>query len=248
MDAPARSRNRKARGASAQPAQGLPVSPPLAARPIQPAQVDLSKRSVFYEYDKYDIKDEYRPVLQVHGKYLAENRGKKMLIQGNCDERGSREYNIALGQTQGRRGQAHARADGRDRIPGRAGQLGEEKPRCADHKRRMLVAEPPQRHALQRRILERCGCGSRLRFGPRSSRARPTRCPFRRRRRGAQADLPAEEQVESAPEGLRGAPRRRSTRGLERWIRGPEPIVDLAQLIESLKQDVAKLRGSIEVL
>ena len=121
--------------ASSAPAQGLPVSPPLAARPVQPAapQVDLSKRSVFYEYDKYDIRDEYRPVLQVHGKYLAENRGKKMLIQGNCDERGSREYSIALGQR---------RAEGVKRMLVLMGateaqvepvSLGEEKPRCGDH-------------------------------------------------------------------------------------------------------------------
>jgi len=114
---------------------GLPVAPPVAARPVQPAapQVDLSKRSVFYEYDKYDIKDEYRPVLQAHGKYLAENRGKKMLIQGNCDERGSREYNIALGQR---------RAEGVKRMLVLMGateaqvepvSLGEEKPRCVDH-------------------------------------------------------------------------------------------------------------------
>ena len=113
---------------------GVPVSPPLAARPVQPApQIDISKRSVFYEYDKYDIKDEYRPVLQAHGKYLAENRGKKMLIQGNCDERGSREYNIALGQR---------RAEGVKRMLVLMGatetqvepvSLGEEKPRCTDH-------------------------------------------------------------------------------------------------------------------
>ncbi|TMH45567.1 MAG: peptidoglycan-associated lipoprotein Pal [Betaproteobacteria bacterium] len=111
-----------------------PVAPPLAARPVQPApQVDLTKRSVFYDYDKYDIKDEYRPVLQAHGKYLAENRGKKMLIQGNCDERGSREYNIALGQR---------RAEGVKRMLVLMGatetqvepvSLGEEKPRCTDH-------------------------------------------------------------------------------------------------------------------
>ncbi len=110
-----------------------PAAPPLAARPVQPAPVDLSKRSVFYDYDKYDIKDEYRPVLQVHGKYLAENRGKKMLVQGNCDERGSREYNIALGQR---------RAEGVKRMLVLMGateaqvepvSLGEEKPRCVDH-------------------------------------------------------------------------------------------------------------------
>jgi peptidoglycan-associated lipoprotein len=116
------------------PAQA-PVSPPLAASPVQPAapQIDLSKRSVFYDYDKYDIKDEYRPALQAHGKYLAENRGKKMLIQGNCDERGSREYNIALGQR---------RAEGVKRMLVLMGateaqvepvSLGEEKPRCVDH-------------------------------------------------------------------------------------------------------------------
>jgi len=116
------------------PAQELPVSPPLAARPVPAApQIDLSKRSVFFEYDKYDVRDEYRPVLQAHGKYLAENRGKKMLIQGNCDERGSREYNIALGQR---------RAEGVRRMLVLMGatekqvepvSLGEEKPRCADH-------------------------------------------------------------------------------------------------------------------
>src|SRR5258708_22095229 len=116
-------------------APALPVSPPVAARPVQPAapQIDLSKRSVFYEYDKYDIRDEYRPVLQAHGKYLAENRGKKMLVQGNCDERGSREYNIALGQR---------RAEGVKRmlvLMGATGSqveavsLGEEKPRCTAH-------------------------------------------------------------------------------------------------------------------
>ena len=124
----------KPAASGAEPAQGLPVSPPLAARPGQPAaQIDLSKRSVFYDYDKYDIKDEYRPVLQAHGKYLAENRGKKMLIQGNCDERGSREYNIALGQR---------RAEGVRRMLVLMGatekqvepvSLGEEKPRCSDH-------------------------------------------------------------------------------------------------------------------
>jgi len=76
-----------------------PGRAPLAARPVPAApQVDLSKRSVFYEYDKYDIRDEYRPVLQAHGKYLAENPRQEDARPGNCDERGSREYNIALGQ------------------------------------------------------------------------------------------------------------------------------------------------------
>src|SRR5882672_6815716 len=117
------------------PAQALPVSPPLAARPVQPAapQIDISKRSVFYDYDKYDIKDEYRPVLQAHGKYLAENRGKKMLIQGNCDERGSREYNIALGQRRAESVKRMLVLMGATESQIEPVSLGEEKPRCGDH-------------------------------------------------------------------------------------------------------------------
>jgi|SRR5499427_8774494 len=125
----------------AAPAQP-PAAPPAAAvKPLQPSTVQgeslkdgtLGKRSVYYDLDKYDIKDEYRPVLQAHGRYLAEHRGTKMLIQGNCDERGSREYNIALGQR---------RAEGVKRMLVLMGatdsqvepvSLGEEKPRCSEH-------------------------------------------------------------------------------------------------------------------
>ena len=93
----------------------------------------LSKRSLYYDYDKYDVKDEDKPLLQAHAHYLAQNRNAKMLIQGNCDERGSREYNIALGQK---------RADGVKKMLLLMGaqesqvesvSLGEEKPRCTDN-------------------------------------------------------------------------------------------------------------------
>lgn len=58
----------------------------------------LSKRSIFYEYDKFDVKDDYRKLVEAHAKFLRENPTAKMLIQGNTDERGSREYNVGLGQ------------------------------------------------------------------------------------------------------------------------------------------------------
>ena len=92
----------------------------------------LSKRSLYYDYDKYDVKDEYKPLLQAHARFLAQNPKFKMLIQGNCDERGSREYNIALGQK---------RADGVKKMLLLMGaqesqvesvSLGEEKPRCTE--------------------------------------------------------------------------------------------------------------------
>lgn len=58
----------------------------------------LSKRSVYFDYDKYDVKAEYKDLVTAHSKFLANNRQFKMLIQGNTDDRGSREYNLALGQ------------------------------------------------------------------------------------------------------------------------------------------------------
>ena len=125
----------------ASPSQPPAPPPSTAVKPLQPSTVQgeslrdgtLGKRSVYYDLDKYDIKDEYRPILQAHGKYLSEHRNAKMLIQGNCDERGSREYNIALGQR---------RAEGVKRMLVLMGatesqvepvSLGEEKPRCSEH-------------------------------------------------------------------------------------------------------------------
>jgi peptidoglycan-associated lipoprotein len=58
----------------------------------------LSKRSVYFDYDKYDVKAEYKDLVAAHAKFLTNNRKFKMLVQGNTDDRGSREYNLALGQ------------------------------------------------------------------------------------------------------------------------------------------------------
>ena len=58
----------------------------------------LSKRSIYYEYDHYDIQEEYVPIIDAHAKLLMAHTDLKMFVQGNCDDRGSREYNLALGQ------------------------------------------------------------------------------------------------------------------------------------------------------
>ena len=58
----------------------------------------LSKRSVFFDFDSYIIKSEAKPLVEAHARFLVQNQQMKMLIQGNTDERGSREYNLALGQ------------------------------------------------------------------------------------------------------------------------------------------------------
>ena len=74
----------------------------MDSRKLPPELTDpksiLSKRSVYFDYDKFDIKAEYKDLVAAHAKFLTNNRQFKMLIQGNTDERGSREYNLALGQ------------------------------------------------------------------------------------------------------------------------------------------------------
>ena len=135
-------------GATAQPATP-PATPPqrpggVTATPIPPAAKSaavsplkdpnniLSKRSVFYDYDSDLIKEEYQPMLRAHARYLADNRADKVLVQGNTDERGSREYNLALGQ---RRAEAVKRAlilMNAQETQVEAVSFGEEKPRCEE--------------------------------------------------------------------------------------------------------------------
>ncbi|HEU5282848.1 MAG TPA: peptidoglycan-associated lipoprotein Pal [Burkholderiales bacterium] len=84
--------------------QPLPEAP-VAAKPItdvasmlaDPASA-LSKRSVYYDFDMYNIREEFQPMVEAHAKFLREHKELRVRVEGNCDERGSREYNLALGQ------------------------------------------------------------------------------------------------------------------------------------------------------
>jgi peptidoglycan-associated lipoprotein len=66
--------------------------------PLNDPQGVLAKRSVYFDYDSYTVKPEYRTVIENHAKYLVAHKDRKMIIQGNTDERGGAEYNLALGQ------------------------------------------------------------------------------------------------------------------------------------------------------
>ncbi len=79
-------------GAPTGPGAGVPSS---ALR--DPNNI-LSKRSVYFEYDSFTVSEQYKPLIEAHARYLVANRNARMTMQGNTDERGSREYNIALGQ------------------------------------------------------------------------------------------------------------------------------------------------------
>ena len=65
---------------------------------LKEADSPLSKRSIYYEYNRYEIQEEYVPIIEAHAKLLMAHTDLRVAVQGNCDDRGSREYNLALGQ------------------------------------------------------------------------------------------------------------------------------------------------------
>jgi peptidoglycan-associated lipoprotein len=66
--------------------------------PLKDPNNILSKRSIYFDFDSDAIRAEFRPLIEAHGKYLLANGNAKMVVQGNADERGTREYNLSLGQ------------------------------------------------------------------------------------------------------------------------------------------------------
>jgi peptidoglycan-associated lipoprotein len=58
----------------------------------------LSKRNIYFDYDSDVVKSEYRALIEAHAKYLLAHGDAKVILQGNTDERGTREYNLSLGQ------------------------------------------------------------------------------------------------------------------------------------------------------
>lgn len=107
-------------------ASGLP-------RELTDAKSQLAQRSIYFDVDKYEVKGDYQALVAAHAKYLVANRGFKVLIQGNTDETGSREYNLSLGQ---KRADAVKRAlvllgAREDQIESVS--LGEEKPKNPGH-------------------------------------------------------------------------------------------------------------------
>ena len=104
-----------------------------AVTPGSNATGNLAQRSIYFDYDSFSVKEDYKPVVQAHAKFLVENPTSKAYLQGHTDERGSREYNLALGQK---------RADAVRRIMSVLGvkdnqiesvSYGEEKPKNGGH-------------------------------------------------------------------------------------------------------------------
>ncbi|NCF26662.1 MAG: peptidoglycan-associated lipoprotein Pal [Gammaproteobacteria bacterium] len=69
-----------------------------AGHPLDDPDSLLAKRTVFFEFDESVILDADRPILEAHAQYLSQNPGAAVTLEGHTDERGTREYNLALGE------------------------------------------------------------------------------------------------------------------------------------------------------
>lgn len=101
-----------------------------AMDPLNDPKNILSKRSVYFDFDSYGVKKEFNPLVEAHAKFLSSNKARKILIQGNTDERGGSEYNLALGQ---KRAEAVRKAmvlSGSSDTQIEAVSLGKEKPKA----------------------------------------------------------------------------------------------------------------------
>ena len=105
----------------------------VAADPLNDPNSLLAKRSVYFAYDMSAVQDADKPVVMAHGKYMGDRTDRKVRVEGNADERGSNEFNLALGQR---------RADGVKKMlvlgGAKASQIetvsyGEEKPKASGH-------------------------------------------------------------------------------------------------------------------
>ncbi len=83
------------------PGAGAPGATPTAGTSAAGAAALLalpSQKIVYFDFDSFAIKDDFKPVLEGYARVLSANAGKRLTIEGHTDERGGREYNLALGQ------------------------------------------------------------------------------------------------------------------------------------------------------
>lgn len=93
------------RSASTKQADDAAAAASRGVAPVQIGGADTSAagpantaKIVYFDFDSYVIKPEFQSVIEAHAKYLTANKSRKMAIEGHTDERGGREYNLALGQ------------------------------------------------------------------------------------------------------------------------------------------------------
>ena len=112
---------------------GAPGAGGIPSSALKDPRNILSKRNIYFDYDQFTVKEEYRPIVEAHAKYLQSNRSARAILQGNSDERGTREYNIALGQKRADAVKNMMLLLGAQEIQIETVSFGKEKPRREGH-------------------------------------------------------------------------------------------------------------------
>jgi peptidoglycan-associated lipoprotein len=106
--------------------------PPVAAGPTDAELFAQNVKDLYFDYDKYDVRSDEQAILKANAQFLAAHPGYKLTISGHCDERGSEDYNLALGSNRANtvRDQLVSLGVSADRI--KTISYGKEKPFCTD--------------------------------------------------------------------------------------------------------------------
>lgn len=100
------------------------------ARNFDNSESLLSKRVVYFDFDKSEIKAEYRPIVAAHAVYISAHNSARVTLEGHADERGTREYNLGLGERRGNSVDGLLSAAGAQGSQLDVVSYGEERPVC----------------------------------------------------------------------------------------------------------------------
>jgi peptidoglycan-associated lipoprotein len=121
------------RGGSGAVTSGVGQGGPWTSSPLDNPNSLLYTKTVYFDFDQSTIRSEFVDVLRAHAAYLNTNRSTGVLIEGHADERGSREYNVALGERRANAVRSFLEAEGVDSGQINTISYGEERPVSLGH-------------------------------------------------------------------------------------------------------------------
>jgi peptidoglycan-associated lipoprotein len=104
-----------------------------SGHPLDNPSSSLSTKVIYFAFDSSAVEPQYEAVLAAHGAYLAANAGVSVIVEGHADERGTREYNVALSEKRAKTVQNLLSLQGAAGNQAEAVALGEEKPVAVGH-------------------------------------------------------------------------------------------------------------------
>jgi peptidoglycan-associated lipoprotein len=114
----------------------VPETPPTTPGAYTPEDLDtdacLRQRVVYFDFDQDALRPEFQAAMACHAKYLRDRPSSRMTLEGNADERGSREYNLGLGERRGNSVSSALQANGGSGAQITVTSYGEERPTCTE--------------------------------------------------------------------------------------------------------------------